>query len=479
MSLSRFLPCTDYPVRASYREKRLAPLLLVGAVVAYVALTIWNVFTQGYNDIYTSILLPTFSPDDGNTQCNPAQVVVGSSLYAEPEKNFLWTINSVRENASSAVYAGFEYSGSIFFLFLSSSLLTINRVVIADTLDCAITSLGITYNYMQQDLVYGVCAECYVSASPILNRSNSTMARALAKQTSTKKTETKTMLSLQLCSNFDNVVTNLATWSQQTQRSLQNAIYGLGTLLQDFNFPNGTFNETRWPPYGGPGLTATNLTVEPSSVVLASMWTSGIRFLPTNLTDDGFRGNMEFGPDHAVYVLDMDETVDFLAAYDHTADAGALSGCVLKVAGIGGLNINGPATAALLPKEPTSISQLRNTSIGIASSIMDTAIGDLHGKSFANLYLCTIKTREWKRWLTLIALVLGNNAALFGTFLFVTRYLAEKYDVRKYGPPTVEMDPTTFATTPRITSKEHAPSALSPLISEMSWAEVRNAKMSI
>ncbi|KAH8916523.1 hypothetical protein BT69DRAFT_1302723, partial [Atractiella rhizophila] len=95
----------------------------------YIALTIWNVLTQGYNSVFTSILLPSYTSDD-STQCSPVQLNVGSLFYTQPQGTFNWALNSVTKNLTTAEFqTGFGYK-------------------------------GITYYYGQQSFVYGVCANC-------------------------------------------------------------------------------------------------------------------------------------------------------------------------------------------------------------------------------------------------------------------------------------------------------------------------------
>ncbi|KAH8914793.1 hypothetical protein BT69DRAFT_1342276 [Atractiella rhizophila] len=255
-----------------------------------------------------------------------------------------------------------------------------------DPLSCNITSIGITYYYGQQSFVYGVCANCSVSGTPLVELPTNGQTSSLLDQT--KKDDDEEMV-IGLCTNFDQSFSNLPSWTKAGQQLVQNSIYGFSPFLARYQFANNTFNQCRFGPYGGAGVSAHAFSV---SLVF-------------------------------------------------------LCGEVLAISGIGGLAIHNYNTAALPPQpEPDTIGELRNKSIGICSFVMEQALGDLHNRSLVSSYLCTVKSKEWKNFWTILAVVLGNNAALFGVFLYSAQYIAERIDLARHGPATITVDPNSFDT---------------------------------
>ena len=57
-------------------------------------------------------------------------------------------------------------------------------------------------------------------------------------------------------------------------------------------------------------------------------------------------------------------------------------------------------------------------------------MGDLDGRQIGVSYLCTKTSYEWRYWPTMIAMILGNNAALFGAAFAVMIAVARWYDMK-------------------------------------------------
>jgi len=356
--------------------------LAIASLIVYAVLTVWNVFTQGKVDTYTSVVYQEFL-SSSNISCSPAVLDVGTLLYTSPTGMFNWIVQAVDNGVVGEFATALQYTGS--------------------SVTANITSFGLTYAFAQQTYKYGVCA-------------NATFNEPLQHSKSLNIAQPNTIV-ITLCADFDLSTANLPPWTISGQQKIQDRVFGLSQFFQRLSLPNGTFPSDSFPPYGlnvtSPPITDTSIT--PAKVLDTSMWMGGFKYLPSK---DG-------GTDHDIIRGDSDNVLNITQAFQETYDAGA-TGFLLALAGIGGLMLK--ATTG----EPAVVTDMREYILSTGNTMMNLASVDLNGRALGTSYLCTLTGSQWKPILSLIAVVLGNNAGMFAGILACLAFVAQLYDERPY-----------------------------------------------
>jgi hypothetical protein len=271
------------------------------------------------------------------------------------------------------------------------------------SLTANISSFGITYSFAQQTYKYGICA-------------NATFNEPI-KRSQTINIVQPNITVISLCTDWDLSTANLPPWTQPGQQNIQDSVFGISQFFQRLSLPNGTFPLTLFPPYGAastsPPITDTSIT--PATVLDVSMWMTGFNYLPSN---DG-------STNHDVLYGDSGNVLNLTQAFQEMYSTQA-SGFLLALTGIGGLHLDATAN------EPQVVTDMRSYVLSAGNNIMDLASADLNNRTLGTSYLCTITGSRWKPILSLIAVVLGNNAGMFSGILACMVLLAQFYDTRAY-----------------------------------------------
>ncbi|KZT21603.1 hypothetical protein NEOLEDRAFT_1181609 [Neolentinus lepideus HHB14362 ss-1] len=167
------------------------------------------------------------------------------------------------------------------------------------------------------------------------------------------------------------------------------------------DFPNGT-------------------SITPDKVFDFSVWLDGFVYLPSANPSTGTE-NSGFGATHQMVILgnSLSTLTDIASVFETTAQPpGNLSAMQLNLIGTGSLrfytiNIN----QGIGFTEPPLIAQMRNYTLNSLNTILDLASNDLQDRVIEAGYLWIITTKTWKKPLSLLNMVLGNDSSLFGFIL--------------------------------------------------------------
>jgi len=382
--VASWTPIGSYNVSQPFRRRSIVVCLALLSLIAYAGLTAWNVLTQGKVNTYTSIVSTEYLSTD-NTSCSPALVEVGSLLYTRPTGTFNWIIQGIDNGVPDQFATALQYTGA--------------------GMTANITSFGLTYSFAQQSFKYGICA-------------NATFNSPVKHNGALNIDQSQTMV-ISLCTDFDLSTANLPPWTAAGQQTIQNSVFGISQYFQMLSLPNGTFPSQLFPPYGQPSTSPpiTDTTITPDKVIDVSMWMNGFIYLPST------SGNTS----HDVVLPGSDTVLNLTQAFQQTSSSGnGPSGFLLALTGIGGLLLEETTG------EPPVITYMRSYMIASGNTMMDLASTDLNNRTLGASYLCTIKGSQWKPILTLISVILGNNAGLFAGILAGLVAVATLFDTSSY-----------------------------------------------
>ncbi|KDQ51545.1 hypothetical protein JAAARDRAFT_40995 [Jaapia argillacea MUCL 33604] len=408
------LPFSSYPVSKGFRQKRTVALLAFAAILLYSSLTLWNILTQGKSKVYSSILMDTFS-SSSTTACTARTISVGDTLYTSPSGNFRWAVTNT--TAPGGQGKSFLYGGA--------------------PLVSNITFVSLLYYFAGQSYQYEVCAEATV---PTL--------KAITTLAPSGKPDTI----VQMCANFDITRDSFPGWSTTAQGAVQNKIYGIAAFLPQLNFASGVIPQIRFPPYGQQGGPPPNDTsITPSASYDLSIWLDGIDYLPNPTPSTGTE-NSGFGATHPIVLRSdvpgaNDSMLDIGGAFEATVEDNLTSGMVLNLNGVGGVRLQTQLLNSQIGfTEPAVWTNMRNYSLSTLNLILDIASNDVNARGLESSYLCTVTSEEWKSLPSMVAMILGNNAALFGLiFGMLVAFAGWRQDAgdRKYSnsiPPQQQWD---------------------------------------
>ncbi|TFK48569.1 hypothetical protein OE88DRAFT_1634594, partial [Heliocybe sulcata] len=368
----------------------------------YSGLTVWNVVTQGKDPVYTSVLLDNFVNND-TIQCSARSINVGDSLLTRPQGQLQWYITDVSIPGQDT--SGFIYNGAL--------------------IQANLTLVSLTHQFTGQTFYYEVCANASV---PYLTGMNSTTTDAAGDSSMT----------ISMCADFDLSKDSGPKWAQRAQNNVQNKVFGISSqYFQQLEFPNGTFPLVVFPPYGDAGTSPRDTSITPEKAFDLSVWLDDFIYLPnsTPSTDADFS---DFGATHQMIVVgSSSSTTDIGTVFGATAQPGGASGMQLGLNGIGGLMLYTTAiNQGLGFTEPALVTQMRDYTLKCLNMILDLASNDLQNRAIDGGYLCTVTTEKWKKPLSLVAMVLGNNSSLFGFILGLFISAAAYREERRSGPGT-------------------------------------------
>ncbi|KZT22844.1 hypothetical protein NEOLEDRAFT_622343 [Neolentinus lepideus HHB14362 ss-1] len=398
-----FLPFSSYPVSRDFKHRTTVAFLTVAAILVYTSLTIWNILTQGQNKTYTSVLLTTYV-NNATVACTARSINVGDTLFSYGSSVFKWSVTDIETPGGDGT--GFGYSGAL--------------------LQTNATFVSLLYSFAGQSYTYEVCTNASVPSLGAVSVSNSTKKAVSADARPTI---------VSLCSTFDPTRDVQSNWSKSGQGIISDKIYGIAAYLQDLNFANGTFPQVLFPPYGQSSATPpSDTSISPAIAYDLSMWLDEFSYLPINATFDS-TVNGGFGATHPIILSDHSDqtTIDIQTLFEETAPNN-VSGLMLDVNGIGGVRLQTAKTnAALGFAEPDAITLMRNYTLSTLNLILDLASSDLQNRALMSSYLCTVTSKEWKSPLSMISMLLGNNAALFGFIVGLLVAGAQLVEERRHG----------------------------------------------
>jgi hypothetical protein len=177
---------------------------------------------------------------------------------------------------------------------------------------------------------------------------------------------------------------------------------------------------------------------------------------------------IELGQNHVVFAPGNSTPSTLTDAFEQTCNQ-INSGINIGLTGVGALHLLTQAqNAAQGFAEPAVITNLRTAALGTLNIIavsyrprsvrrhtcltpssphaQDFAVDDLDGRAIGSSFLCTESEQQWKSAWSLIALVLGNNASLFGAWLVISVSVMRKWEERRYGPLAAEPRPVVIPT---------------------------------
>ncbi|TFK48848.1 hypothetical protein OE88DRAFT_513969 [Heliocybe sulcata] len=411
-TLFGFLPFSSYPVQRDFRHRTTVAFLGVAAILVYSGLTIWNVLTQGQNKTFTSVLLTNYV-NNATVACTARSINVGDALFSYDSSVFKWSVTDIETSGSDGT--GFGYSGAL--------------------LQANATFVSLLYSFGGQSYTYEVCANASVPTLNAVSINSSGSSGQVKNYIDSRST------TVSLCSTFDPTRDVAPNWSKTGQGYIQNKIYGIAAYLQDLKFDNGTFPQVLFPPYGQTGATPpSDTSITPTTVYDLSMWLDGFAYLPINATFDS-EADGGFGATHPIVLAGQsDPSVPIEDLFEQTTPKN-VSGLVLNVNGIGGVRLQtADANSALGFAEPTTITQMRSYTLRTLNLILDLASSDLQNRALMSSYLCTVTSKEWKAPLSMISMLLGNNAALFGFILGLLVASAQMFEQRRDGGGTEKLD---------------------------------------
>ncbi|EPQ54905.1 hypothetical protein GLOTRDRAFT_121845 [Gloeophyllum trabeum ATCC 11539] len=391
--LLSLLPITAYPVSREFRRRSTVGFLAVAA----------NILTQGQNKTYTSVLLTRYV-NNSTVSCTARSINIGDSLYSHGSGVFKWGVTGIKTPSGDGT--GFGYNGAL--------------------LQANATMVSMLYSFAGQSYNYEVCANVSVPTLGAISVSNSTKG---------SKTVSREPTIISMCSTFDPTRDYQSTSGKATQNLIQNKAFGIAAYLQDLNFANGSFPNVLFPPYGMSGATPpSDTSITPAKTYDLSMWLDGFLYLPDNSTFDS-NVNNGFGRTHSIALADQpDHIIDIQTLFEETMPQN-VSGLVLNLNGIGGVRLQtAKLNSALGFTEPSTITQMRNYTLNTLNLILDLASNDLQNREVMSSYLCTVTSMEWKTPLSMIAMLLGNNAALFGFILGLLVAGAQMFEEHHHGP---------------------------------------------
>ncbi|KIY45928.1 hypothetical protein FISHEDRAFT_76163 [Fistulina hepatica ATCC 64428] len=399
------LPISSYTVTRPWRKpRRTIVALAVLSTIVYIALTTWNVVTQGKDPVYRTVLLSEI-PDSSDVECQ------GDTVYASPNGAFPWQITGLDSgSADGDLTVGASYAGA--------------------QMDANITSLSMTYYWSFSNFNYGVCANVSI---PQLDIEDSSAIEVVKNGDGSDAT-----VVLSMCASFDLATDNINSWAETAQEKIENSFYDLAVYFQTLTFSNGTFPACLFPPYCDPDTKTprpNDTTITPSNSYDLDAWMSGIRYLPqTTGSNYTSTSNIVMGLEHKVVTTSDGQERTFLDAFRQTYDNGTgPSGINLGITGIGAMHLL--TQADNLAKgfiEPTAITTVRSVALGVLNVLGNIAINDLDNRTMTSTYLCTITSETWKAPWTLIAMVLGNNASLFGVWLALGVAITRRWEQSRY-----------------------------------------------
>ncbi|EIN05668.1 hypothetical protein PUNSTDRAFT_137162 [Punctularia strigosozonata HHB-11173 SS5] len=402
------LPISRYPVTQRWQRPRLViGILAVLSTVVYAALTTWNVLTQGREPVYTTTLRTTMPSKDSNLKCQVRNIEVGDLVYASPDGGFAWSVTGIDTGFDvGAIDGGINYAGA---------------KMVANVIN-----MNIFYYWSIQSFKYGVCANATI---PQLSGSDTDSQEVAKGPDGREITSVITM-----CSNFDLDMSNPGTWAPPAQTAIQNAFYDLAVYFQTLNFSNNTFPICYFPPYCDPDThlpPPSNTAVTPTNSYDLTAWMAGISYSPLTIESNyTTTGGIVMGEQHMVTVAADNTTTSFLDAFERTYTNGSgPSGMNIGLTGIGALHLMTQAqNLANNFVEPPAITTIRSAALGVLNVLADAAIKDLNDRVIGSSYICTATSSTWRSAPSMLAMILGNNASLFGVWLVISVAVASRWE---------------------------------------------------
>ncbi|KIY62760.1 hypothetical protein CYLTODRAFT_458724 [Cylindrobasidium torrendii FP15055 ss-10] len=379
-------PYFAVPQTKPYAKRAIGWTILIGSNLCLVGLALFNIFTQGHEDVTSTIVSQTYyseknplKKDTSTTSCVSSLLDVSTSYYTrlptlqgnnsgpnalvEPG-SFKWTINTFGKSDKETVRA--SYNG--------------------EALNCNATNIGLTHHFTGNTFNFGLCAQC-----SLVDRQESTFG------------DDSRIDVFGLCSQYSR---ELDDWPAFTETT----ITGIGTRLSmgvQRLYPEITFNVSDLPKDAYPFYYAysapanRNLTITPERIDYINTWLGGLLYSNGSYT---LSGNTN----------DTERRTDLSLLFNLTENF--VCGSVLPVLGIG--NVQPPmAYNGDLSRLPEPLPTMYTEVLGASKWVLDKALEDLNGRALATSFTCTVKKNEWKAFWTIVAIVVGNTLGVFGAIL--------------------------------------------------------------
>ncbi|KAF9018439.1 hypothetical protein BDZ89DRAFT_1073865 [Hymenopellis radicata] len=415
-----FKPFSEYPITKKFERKGISFAIFGGSVLLFAGLVVFNLLTQGHDNVPSTVMLQTFyGPDEplrnasSTTTCQSSLLQVSGDYYTRRPSSahvnsgagaqldpgsFKWTINAFNPDEDYTLQGA--YNG--------------------EELSCNATSLGITYYFSGGTYIYGICVQC-----------------TLVKPKTVTYGDTSKIRVLDLCTNYQRIVDNLPSFTDTTQNNIEkqfsdNGIQGVYTSLN--------FTPDQLPPAMCPSGSCANISVTPDKVDFVNIWFGDdVNYYNLNTSSQSESStcrNSIYCP-KGRYRLDGDpkEYDDLQLLFNLSAHAGT----VISVLGSSQLEpsraFNGNVSML-----PGSLPRMYEILFAAGSYMFDEALRDLDGRALASSFVCTVQTWEWKSPWSLLAMLLGNTLSVWSVALTVMIALGSMLDNR---PPsaTLTSDP--------------------------------------
>ncbi|KAA1134576.1 hypothetical protein PGTUg99_003461 [Puccinia graminis f. sp. tritici] len=384
----------EYPLMKKYRNRRIAPTILLISILLLSSLVIFNVITQGKSLRYKTFLSSQFFNETvfatgDNVTCQPTPMKLSESFFTViPMKDaprvsvslrgYQWTIYAVIPPGgpvSENTTTGFLYSG--------------------EKLNCTSEYVHHTYTYDTGNFKFNSCASCLLSTGFIIK----------------------------ICTLYDSATPKLPKSVQLLYNNIPDlGFQSLDRIYQDMTIPPGSLPVSAFPPE--------HSETQPSSVANKTIdW-------PQVLQLRSWLGNMSLIPEPAnksskeKIMLNNFTVVDsFFDAFKATDGQNSWSGFEFSVKDIGTVKPLGQVYN--LSGIPEVWSRVFNYSLSMNTYLMHAANEDLsgaNGKQIGVNYLCTNTTKEWQTVPKVVSVTVGSTLAVFSACFTLLVAVARRLD---------------------------------------------------
>ncbi|KIY63012.1 hypothetical protein CYLTODRAFT_494237 [Cylindrobasidium torrendii FP15055 ss-10] len=441
------LPFSGYPVIMPFKKRAMGPIIFVFSISTLIGIAIFNLLTQGHELTSSTVVLQKFYGDrsplkneSSTTTCQSSLLDVTSSYYTRSDTGsnqrispgaFKWTINAFDPDDALDTVQG-AYSG--------------------ERLSCFAGSMGLTYYFVGNTYLYGVCAKC-----ELMDRQAATYGGASG------------IKIFDICSNYNRHFDNWPGFTKSVQNRIDGLMGELSTKYEDLAFAPG---ELPSEAYEDPSPSIMNRTIEPSMIEFINIWIGDVNYFNKTRRDGSSPPpchNSEYCSNGTYNVVKTNGQLDEKHEYDDlsmlfnltgslTDDGRTPSGVSLPVSGVGSLQPE-KAFDGDVSRLPGVLPDLFDNLFALVGYLFDAALHDLDDRALATSFICTEQTSKWKPALSLLAVVLGNSLSVFSVALTVMIAIAAFIDGRlRPSPPQIPLvlrrskrgsaDSTTLSGTP-------------------------------
>ncbi|OAV89244.1 hypothetical protein PTTG_28755 [Puccinia triticina 1-1 BBBD Race 1] len=382
----------EYPVMRRYRNRRIAPTILLISILLLIGLVIFNVLTQGQSLRYKPFLSSQFFngtmfPNGDNVTCQPAPMKLSESFFTVvPAKDaprvsvstqgYQWTIYAVIPPGgptSGNTTTGFLYSG--------------------EKLNCTSVYAHHTYTYETGNFKFNSCASCLLS----------------------------TNFTIKICTMYDSATPKLPKFARLFYNNQPDlGFQTLDRIYRSMSIPPHSLPRSAFPPGYNEEQPDLNTSIEWRQVTQLRSWLGNISLIPPPAD----------GSSKEKIVIHNSTVVDtFFEAFKATDGVEESSGFETDVKDIGVVKPLGQVYN--LTGMPKAWAEVFNESLSMNRGLMGAANRDLGGindKQIGVNYLCTNTTKEWQTVPNLVSVTVGSTLAVFSACFTLLVAMARKLD---------------------------------------------------